>query len=501
MALFASLTLLVILISIFFLYYKKKYSYWSNKGVKGPTPWPVVGNFGNIILQKESLDMCIRRIYSKFRAEKLVGIYAGYKPTLLVKDPELVKCVLIKDFDVFNERGFSSSKSRLSINLFSADGEKWRIMRQKLTPVFTTKKLREMIPTIQNCVKDFLLYVENLVDKNIDYEIRALAGKYTLEVIGSCAFGLDLHTFTEEENEFSKMAKKIFNPSTKLKILNLIDLIFPGIRRNFVSSTERQEFFVNLVREIQKEREGKPLKHKDFMDLMIELKEQGKASRKLEDGIAEIEIDDYMIAAQALVFYSAGFETSAATMSFLIHEMALNLDIQDRVYKEICEVVDKHNGDINYDAIKNMKYLEMVMNETSRKHSIATVFLRRSTSTYTFPGTNVTIPKGTSIMIPASGLHKDPKYFPNPDKFDPERFAPGKLISSIPQCAFLPFGEGPRICIGMRFAKVQTLLGTAAFLKKFKVEPSSKTKSELILDPKAVVVSAKNGIWVKISKR
>ncbi|CAH0399766.1 unnamed protein product [Chilo suppressalis] len=500
MSLIACFTLSVILVTVFCLYCKKKYSYWREKGVKGPVPWPVVGNFGNVILQKESLDQCIKDIYSKYKGEKLVGLYSGFRPVVLIRDPELIKHVLIRDFDVFQERGNSSRGSRLSDNLFSANGEKWKIMRQKLTPVFTTRKLKEMVPNIQKCIANFLQYVNNLVEKNIDHEIRALTAKYTLEVIGSCAFGLDLKLYTDEENKFSSMAKQIFTPTFRSRLIVLLDMIIPGIRKKFSTRPELQEFFVDLVRKVQKERKGRPLSHRDFMDLMIELKEEGKISRKLEDGKVEIEIDDYMVAAQALVFYSAGFETSSAAMSFLIHELALHTDVQDRLYKEICEVLEKYDGEINYDSVKDMKYLEMVLDETLRKHSLATVLFRKSSLAYTFPGTDVTIPKDTSVMISASGLTKDPKYFNNPNEFNPENFMPEKL-NNLPQCVYLPFGEGPRNCIGMRFAKVQSLLGTAAFFKQFKVEPSEKTKQELVMDPKAIVVTCKEGIWVKITKR
>nr|QZK27660.1 cytochrome P450 monooxygenase CYP6CV1 [Conogethes punctiferalis] len=500
MASLVCVAILVGLLSAFYYWTKKKFSYWTNKGVVGPTPYPVVGNFGPVIFLKDSAQMYVKKVHLKYKGEKLVGMYRGFQPVLLVRDPELIKQVLVKDFHIFQERGLSSSRSRLSNNLFSADGETWRILRHKLTPVFTSRKLKDMIPLMLNCVNSFTKYVDSLVENDVEHEIRSLVSKFTLEVIGSCAFGLDLNTASDTENEFSVMAKTIFKPTTFMRVLNVVDMIIPGTRKLFNLSTEIQDFFVALVRKVIQERDGKPSVRKDFMDLMMELREQGKAIRRKEDGVSEIEIDDYMIAAQALVFYSAGFETSAATMSFLIHEMALNPDIQERVHDEVSKVYEKCNGQLNYECIKDMPYLEMVFDETLRKYSVAGILFRKSQAEYTFPGTNVTIPKGMSVLISANGLNADPEYFSKPEEFNPENFSPDN-VKNIPQCVYMPFGEGPRNCIGMRFAKVQSMLGTAAFFKHYKVEPSPKTKRKIEYDPKGIVLVTVHGIWVKISKR
>ncbi|CAG9787818.1 unnamed protein product [Diatraea saccharalis] len=500
MTVYACLSLAIILLSILCLFCKRKFNYWSDKNVKGPTPWPVVGNFGNVMLQKKSVNQCLKDIHLKYKGEKLVGLYRGFQPMVLVRDPELIKHVLIKDFHYFPNRGMSTSSSRLSDNLFSAEGEKWKLMRQKLTPVFTTRKLRDMMPIIQECIENFLLLVDRLVDKNVDYEIREMTAKYTMKIVVKCAFGLEIDTYSNEKNEFTEMAKKIFQQSWSNRLLTVVDMIIPGIKKAFVTSTDIQNYFVGLVREVVKEREGKPSERKDFMDFMIELKEQGRISRNITNGVAEIEIDDYMLAAQAFVFYSAGYETSSATMSFMIHELALNPQIQDRVYEEICFVTDKYNGDINYDSISQMKYLEMIFDETLRKYTVAGVLFRKSSSNYTFQGTNVMIEKNTPVLISVSGLTADHEYFPEPNKFEPDNFL-SQNLNKLSQCVYLPFGDGPRNCIGRRFAKVITLLCMAAFIKKFKVEPTANTKRDLTFNPKGMILVSNEGIWTKISRR
>nr|QZP43542.1 cytochrome P450 monooxygenase CYP6CV15 [Ephestia elutella] len=483
-----------------YLYSKNKHNFWRYKGVKGPEPLPIIGSFGKVIILRKSVRTLCQDAYEQYPNEKIVGLYRGLTPTLLLRDPELIKHVLIKDFDSFQDRGISTSRSKLSKNLFEADGDTWRVLRHKLTPVFTSKKLKDMIPLVEQCIDNYMNYVDHLIEKNIHHEIRSLKSKYTIQVIGSCVFGLQLNTFSDKEDEFSVMAKRIFNPSPFSKALMMADMIIPGIRKLFNTATDVQDFFLNLVSNVIKQREHEPMKRKDFMDLMIELRDQGKVSRKSEDGILEIELNDGLIAAQALVFYAAGFETSSATMSFMIYELALHQEIQNKVYDEITEITAKYNGKITYESIKEMTYLEMVFEETLRKHSVAGVLIRKSIADYTLPGVNVCIPKGTPIFISVSGLQLDKKYYDNPKEFNPENFSVEKKASR-PSCTYLPFGEGPRNCIGMRFAKVQSLMGMAAFLRKFKVEPTAKTKAELDYKSTALTLESKDGIWVKISRR
>ncbi|KAL4713172.1 hypothetical protein ACJJTC_018817 [Scirpophaga incertulas] len=500
MSLYTGLAFFIVICSGFYLFCKKKYSYWKNKGVKGPTPLPIVGNFLKAFLQKEALYNSVQDIYFSYTNEKLIGVYRGFEPAIIIRDPELIKNVLIKDSYLFQDRGVSTTTGALTDNLFASNGEKWKIMRQKLTPVFTSKKLKDMVPVIQQCVQRFIEYVDHLVDNNIEHELKALTSKYTLEVIGSCAFGLDLNTFTDEENVFNHMATCIFTRNWITRAIVVLDMIIPGLIYQIETRKDIRDFFVNLVHKVIEDRKEKPSDRKDFMDLMIEMREEGKLTRKLEHGVSEIEINDYMIACQAFVFYAAGFETSAATMSFLLYELAINSDIQERTYKDICQAMEKYNGEINYDSIKEMNYLEMVVSETLRKYTVVGVLFRKAMSSYTFPGTNVTIPKGMTVMISASGSTKNPEYFPNPQKFNPDNFLP-ENIQRRPPCVHLPFGEGPRNCIGMRFAKVQSMLGTATFLKNFKVEPSAKTELELKFNPKTVVIQSINGLWIKISRR
>ncbi|GBP95421.1 Cytochrome P450 6B2 [Eumeta japonica] len=484
---------LIIAYTIYF-WLKKKYSYWSDKGVPGPSPLPAVGNFGEVFAQKKSPGQLVAHFYRQYPDAKYIGVYQGTRPILILRDPELVKHVMIKDFSHFQDRGVSLSNGEIEKNLFALEGNAWRVLRHRLTPIFTTGKLKTMVPLILKSMDKLLDYTDKIVEKNVDHEIRSLASKYTLDAIGSCAFGVEMDAFSEEENVYRKVANRIFTIDLETRVYQFINALFPGIIKKLGLKLKRgnlHEFFLIMVNQILKERMGKPKIRKDFMDFMIELKEEGHITRKGDDSTAELDITDVIMAAQAFVFYAAGFETSSATMSFLIHEISHNYDIQDRLYKEISTAINKHGG-ITYEALNDMPYLEMVLDETLRKYPVVGVLLRKCGAEYRLPDTKIILRKGDLVMISAYGLHYDPKYYPNPEEFNPERFSPENK-SKLPSCVYLPFGDGPRNCIGMRFAKVQSMIGIAGFLNKFKVETSPKAKKVLEIDPKSITLMSKDG--------
>jgi cytochrome P450 family 6 len=136
-------------------------------------------------------------------------------------------------------------------------------------------------------------------------------------------------------------------------------------------------------------------------------------------------------------------------MTFMSYELAMNQDIQDRLRDVINEVLSKHNGEATNDAILEMKYLDMVFNETMRRYPIVDRQLRKCVKDFQIPNTKLVIPAGTGMLIPIYAIHHDEKYWENPNKFDPERFTDENVKKQIPY-TYLPFSEGPRQCIGLR---------------------------------------------------
>lgn len=199
-----------------------------------------------------------------------------------------------------------------------------------------------------------------------------------------------------------------------------------------------------------KKREGQPKIRKDFMDLLMELKEQGTVK---EEGIAELEITDEVLLAQAMWFFAAGTFASSGAISNLLYEFALNQSIQDRCFEEVKQIMEKYDRKLTYESLNEFHYTSMAFDEALHKHPLMGVLFRQTVNDYTFPELNLTLKKGTKMFIPVSSLHMDEQYFPEPESFQPERFAKENK-DLIRDCTYMPFGDGPRNCIGELFIPV-----------------------------------------------
>lgn len=157
-----------------------------------------------------------------------------------------------------------------------------------------------------------------------------------------------------------------------------------------------------------------------------------------------LEMDFKCIAAQVCGFMFAGFETTTTLTSFILHQLAFNLEAQLRIQQEIDQVLSRH-GKLSYEALGEMSWLEMALEESLML--LPAGFVRRVCNRrYTIPGTDVTIDPGVRILVPLQALHMDHQYYDNPREYRPERFAPD--AKKPPKYAYLPFGEGPRKCPG-----------------------------------------------------
>ncbi|GJQ80399.1 Cyp6a9 [Trypoxylus dichotomus] len=203
--------------------------------------------------------------------------------------------------------------------------------------------------------------------------------------------------------------------------------------------------------------------------------------------------------AQSVVFFAAGFETSSTTMTFCLHELAHNLDIQNRLRKEINEIIQKYDGKLTFDGIMEMKFLNMVLDETLRKYPPGSLINRICTKDYIIEETGTKIEAGIRVFISILGLHRDPEYFPNPEKFHPERFS-DENKPLIHPFTYLPFGEGPRICIGLRFGLLQAKIGLCLLLKNFIFTPHKSLKYNMTIHKNSHILSVENDVLLNIEK-
>jgi cytochrome P450 family 6 len=181
-------------------------------------------------------------------------------------------------------------------------------------------------------------------------------------------------------------------------------------------------------------------------------------------------------------------------------ELSVNEEIQVKAREDVKNAIKKHGGKLTYDSVADMTYLEQCVNETLRKYPGGATLQRIALSDYKLQNSDITIPKNTGVIIPVHAIHWDEELYPNPSKFDPERFTPEEIASRHPM-AYIPFGEGPRICVGLRFGLVQTKIALAKVLMRYKFTiDRTKTTVPLKILPSSFVLTAAEKIILNISK-
>ncbi|XP_071576390.1 probable cytochrome P450 6a14 [Temnothorax nylanderi] len=498
---------LTIALSVVYIYYKYVlFNFWRKKGIFYVEPVVPAGNLTDFVTGKLSVGELFHDAYVKYKDYRAFGMYTFFKPNLVIADLDLIRMVLTKEFGSFHDRGmFCNEKTDpLSGHLFLLPGKKWRNLRVKLTPTFTSGKIKQIFIILKESGEEFTRSLESKAQTNDCIEIKDMFARYSTDIIMSTAFGIKSNCIKQPDNEFRYWGKKVFEEKP---FWNALLIFAPQIMDFFsIPFTDRgvTNFFTKMFRDNVEYRQSHNVIRHDFMNLLIQLMEKGYVEPDDEEDITGISSNVNRLtmleaAAQAYVFFLAGFETSSTTATYCLYELAQHQDIQNKVRKEIDEILKKH-GEMTYNAVNEMTYLHKVVNETMRKYPPVPVLNRVCTKDLDLPTTNIHLPEGTLITIPVLGLHRDPSIYPDPDKFDPERFDGDKIATRHPY-AYLPFGEGPRICIGMRFGYMQTKVGLVSLLSKFKFKLHPRTPVPLIFDEASIILTAKGGVHLIIEHR
>ncbi|KAF5284551.1 hypothetical protein FQA39_LY17001 [Lamprigera yunnana] len=487
--------------AILYYYWGSAFQYWKKKNVPHPKPSIFFGNIGAFLTMKKAMGQVYEDIYTAFPEYSYVGFYRIRKPALIIRDPHLIRNILGKDFNSFHDNDLTVDETVDPIgakNPFMLKGEKWKIVKNQITPCFTGKKLKSMYGLIEDSANKLVKYISNSAEASSSdgLEANELCAKYSTEVVANCVFGLEGNTFEDPDSMFRKMGKKTFEPTLKNLLFIYMIIFLPSltkILRIGIFSKEVSEYFLGIVKATIKYRKENNVVRNDFFDFLLELKNK-------DDQFTEIDIT-----AQAVAFFTDGFETSSAVLSFVLYDLATNPKILQKVHDEVNNAI-LQRGTFDYDSINELKYMEAVINESLRLHPPGSILVRVCTQPFKLPSPKngvkdeVEVEVGTPVVIPVQGLHYDSQYFKDPLVYDPERFLPENK-ERIVKGSFLPFGEGARSCHGQRFALLQIKVAIVSILRNFDIKLSDKTKLPLEVDPAAVVIRAKGGLWIRYFKR
>lgn len=364
------IALIVICVFVLFLLCKRKYSYWARQKVPFVPPRFPFGNFKGIGT-KYHISQLLLEHYVQMKRRRSAGPYCGiylfFTPVALLFDLDLIKLVLVKDFQYFQDRGlfYNERDDPLSAHLLTLNGEQWRPLRNRLTSTFSSGKMKYMFPTVVKVADQLHECLSRQLAASSDgqsatVELQDWLARFTTDIIGTCAFGIECNSLRDPRAQFRAMGQKVFGNRRNSPVALAFMTTFKTLARSMGmkdTHDDVSEFFILIVNETIDYRIKNDVKRNDFIDLMIDLRNADNEDSAPEAAAMTIN----QIAAQAYVFFLAGFETSSTTMLYALYELSLNESLQSEARSEIEETIRKHNGTLTYEAMMEMNLIDRII--------------------------------------------------------------------------------------------------------------------------------------------
>uniref|UniRef100_A0AC35TTB6 Cytochrome P450 n=1 Tax=Rhabditophanes sp. KR3021 TaxID=114890 RepID=A0AC35TTB6_9BILA len=441
---------------------KKFLSIRKDMNLKGPPTDFFTGNILDRLKYNKAMGLDHSAEYFNDNFEKYgdsYSFYIGWYHCVHTRDMDLIKEVFIKQFDKFVDRNsihftekLGLGESLIQIGRDGTNGIGWKQIRSVISPAFSSGKLREMYPMIKERCQALTKSIKSRNQKDQTFKVMEEFHSMTMDVIARCAFAIGSDAINNREDVFYVNARKYL---TQLEIPTswafTISSLFPtltNIALPLSLALKYEKPLTNGLYGILKQRKERYEEFKDHPDL-IQLMLKSDSEKARANGVTAM--PEKVIVANCLGFLLAGFETTSNALVFACYYLAKHPEIQQTLYNEIIDAFGE-DGDITYDKVLKLPYLNAVYKENLRLNPPAGTFVgRKCVEDCVINGISFT--KGTRVTIPTFALHWNEEYFPDAREFKPERFfedAPAPVPNT-----YIPFGLGPRYCIGERFAALE----------------------------------------------
>lgn len=463
-------------------YSTRHFDYWEKRGVYFKKPLPFFGNLYEVCTFQTTTFELLKKLYEE-TDEPYFGIFVFDKPILVLKSPKLIKDVLIKDFNVFCNRSITpTSHNVITSNfIFMQKSQDWRNSKSKLSPFFTSSMLKNMFITVDSVCKDLVRYLEK---PHGILDAKDVGSQFSLEVMSRCFYGVNPHAFDEEASSFKKHVDQIFEFSLRNIFVQSCHFyhhwLVDSLKLNFLKESI-VTFFHNVFKSSMEARKNYNGKVTNMIDIMNASKNESELNNAF---------------ANAIFFMVAGQETTSSLIGHILYELAINQDVQSTLRDEIDNYVQEF-GDITYEGVKNLKYLDVVISEALRKYAVLPFLDRTAMVDYPLDGTNLVIEKGMTVYVSFYATHMNPEYYPEPEKFKPERFLETDFNAGD-GLKYFPFGDGPRSCTGRRLGVLMTTIAIFYIVSKFKIEKCEGTPDPIEFEPKCFLLQSKCGLPINI---
>ncbi|XP_045476173.1 cytochrome P450 9e2-like [Harmonia axyridis] len=492
----------------------KRYKYWERRNVPTGDLMPFFGDFYGLVHNIVSPAELFEYMYNKVPSDhRYVGLFFFHVPVLMPRTPDLIKQICVRDSDHFADHGniiINSADDLWQKAVFPLKGQEWKDVRSMLSPILTGNKVKLMYPLINHQIENFLGFFKEQEEDIVEVDFKDCMLRVLNDITSDVALGIEVDSFRDRDNIVYKTGVSACNLCEPWKkvILLLYTLcqFIPKTLGLSLFPPRAREFFLNIVKDTMKKRKEEHLKRDDMIGLLIELRNaQLKASEEAGPKAKPQKVMTVQeMASYIFVMYFGVIDSVTTVLAFLAWELAMAPEIQERLRRE-CDSLASSTNEATHQDIQGLKYLDMVLSEVLRKWPGAIATDRLVTKSYTIEPElphekPVHLKEGDNIMIPIYALHRDAKYFPEPEKFDPERFSPQRK-HEMNSNAYIPFGIGPRHCFGTKFS---TILMKQIFYKlmlSFEIVPVENTKRKLEMDKSALSLYPVGGFKLGLKRR
>uniref|UniRef100_T1J576 Cytochrome P450 n=1 Tax=Strigamia maritima TaxID=126957 RepID=T1J576_STRMM len=486
--------LIVIIICIAVWELSKKKSHNLINRFPGPRAWPIIGNALDVLVHHEDFVALLFSYQKKW--PKYFRIWIGPQPFLYLYNAQDIETILSSSTLIDKASLYKLLHPWLGTGLLTSNGRKWHIRRKLLTPSFHFRILEDFIPVF-NEQSDTLIEILNQNSLKPSFDIFPLIILCSLDIICESTMGVKVNAQINSDSPYVKALDRI-KDIIHLRMYRFY--LWPDAIFNLTPTGEQHAKCIkvlhNFSEKVVKERKAKweqenqnpnldEKKRLAFLDLLFDASDNGK---NLSDSDILEEVNTFMF---------EGHDTTAVGISWALFLLGHHPEIQQKVYEELQSIFgDDHRKHATLEDLKRMKHLECVIKETLRLFPSVPEIGRHLTSDVLIDG--VKVPAGTGIGVIPLLLHRNPTVFPEPDKFDPDRFLPENTQNRNP-FAYIPFSAGPRNCIGQKFAMMELKVVISRILLSYSIEsiiPQDKIKfiSQLMIMPK-------HGILVHLTPR
>ncbi|KAM0046434.1 putative thromboxane-A synthase [Helianthus debilis subsp. tardiflorus] len=483
---------------------------WGVRKVPGPPAVPLLGHLPLLAQHGPDLFAVLANRYGP-----IYRFHMGRQPLVIVADAELCREVGIKKFKEIPNRSIPSPILASPLHrkgLFWIRDSRWSTMRNTIVSVYQPSYLAKLVPMMQSFIETTS---QNIPMDDQDIIFNEFSLKMATDVIGKAAFGFDfglsnssnhqnndkhIESFIKQHIYSTTMLKMDLSGSFSIILGLLLPILQEPVRQilkripytmdwkiertNKNLNSQLDQIVVNKMKEEQRG-------SKDFLSLILNARESETVSKNLftPDYISSIAYEHLL----------AGSATTSFTLSSCVYLISGHPEVEKKLLKEIDEFGPPDQVPTADDLQSRFPYLDQVVKEVMRFYVVSPL-IARETSTQVEIGGYI-LPKGTWVWLAVGVLAKDPKNFPDPEKFKPERFDPNcDEEKHRHPYAFIPFGIGPRVCIGQKFSLQEIKLTLIHLYQRYVFRHSPNMESPLEFDF-GIVLNFKNGVKVRAIKR